>query len=328
MNTPTPTPPSQPAPQPRKITQEERPQFPCWLWSYIDGNPALNGWWWRCSSYGVFDYDKRCSDRAVYWLPDQPTAPECRPDQPQPSALAAATLTRSGFGGVAGMVQRPYGDYVLFCEVEKLLATQTAAHEAKVAELEAKQPINTHVRLFDLVRQQRAELHEAELITDEEYAWLSGGAPLATCKKGGSPSPRRLEDYDDLQDQLFAARQEAETLAKRIKELEETELEYSAFCAQFRRKNKTLICHPSEATKTINTFRAELAALRNAATEAGGVLQDIHLLAHCIAKAGPLNTPTLEVAWSKFELLAVKAVEGISRSLRPPPDPRTSSCGR
>src|SRR5688500_5811187 len=44
-------------------------------------------------------------------------------------------------------------------------------------------------RLFDLVRYQRGELHEAGLITDDEYAWLAAGVD-------GSQPARRLEDYD------------------------------------------------------------------------------------------------------------------------------------
>jgi hypothetical protein len=63
--------------------------------------------------------------------------------------------------------------------------------------------INTHQRLFDLVRYMRSELHEAELITDEEYAWLAAEAPMA--KGSGSPSPRRLEDYDDVRANLAKA---------------------------------------------------------------------------------------------------------------------------
>lgn len=76
---------------------------------------------------------------------------------------------------------------------------------AEVERLTKKQPINTHVRLFDLVRFMRTELHAADLITNDEYAWLCQhtfpGDP-----KAGSPSPRRLEDYDDLRAQLAAAR--------------------------------------------------------------------------------------------------------------------------
>ena len=56
--------------------------------------------------------------------------------------------------------------------------------------------INTNVRLFDLVRYMRSELHEADLITDQEYFWLCAEAPMA--KGQGSPSPRRLEDYDEI----------------------------------------------------------------------------------------------------------------------------------
>lgn len=66
--------------------------------------------------------------------------------------------------------------------------------------------INTNVRLFDLVRYSRASLHENELITDEEYYWLCGGAEMANSPKGGSPSPRRLEDYDEIRKQLEAMR--------------------------------------------------------------------------------------------------------------------------
>lgn len=36
-------------------------------------------------------------------------------------------------------------------------------------------------------------------------------------------------------------------------------------------------------------------------------LDDIHLQAHCIAKAGPLNTPTLQDAWGKFMEISAKA---------------------
>lgn len=72
----------------------------------------------------------------------------------------------------------------------------------KCAAMVREQPINTHVRLFDLVRYMRSELHAANLITDDEYVWLCGEAPLSNSNQGGSPSPRRLEDYDDLQDTL------------------------------------------------------------------------------------------------------------------------------
>lgn len=68
----------------------------------------------------------------------------------------------------------------------------------------AKQPLNTHKRLFDLVRYQRAELHAADLITDDEYAWLCSHE-FPDDPPTGSPSPRRLEDYDDLRARLAQA---------------------------------------------------------------------------------------------------------------------------
>ena len=50
-------------------------------------------------------------------------------------------------------------------------------------------------RLFDLVRHQRGELHEAELITDEEYVALAAA----------QGSVRRLETYDGLRKRLAEA---------------------------------------------------------------------------------------------------------------------------
>ena len=60
--------------------------------------------------------------------------------------------------------------------------------------------INTNQRLFDLVRYMRSELHQAGLITEDEYMWLCLEAPMA--RGPGSPSPRRLEDYDVLRARL------------------------------------------------------------------------------------------------------------------------------
>jgi len=74
--------------------------------------------------------------------------------------------------------------------------------------------INTNKRLFDLVRYQRSELHGEGLITDEEYFWLCAEADMA--KGGGSPSPRRLEDYDEkyskFKDKLAAVSAERDAL--------------------------------------------------------------------------------------------------------------------
>jgi hypothetical protein len=39
------------------------------------------------------------------------------------------------------------------------------------------------------------------------------------------------------------------------------------------------------------------------------LLSEIHLTAHCVAKSGPLSTPTLEVAYSKFNQIAAMATK-------------------
>ena len=76
-----------------------------------------------------------------------------------------------------------------------------------------KQPINTSLRLFDLVRFMRSELHEAELISDEEYGWLCYGSDMAVSPKGGSPSRARLEEYDEMRAELAALRTAGDALA-------------------------------------------------------------------------------------------------------------------
>lgn len=57
---------------PRRITQSERPVFPCWLWrNFTDGS----------ASWGRY---KKAPDFALpnvtHWLPDSPTAPTCVPE--------------------------------------------------------------------------------------------------------------------------------------------------------------------------------------------------------------------------------------------------------
>lgn len=70
--------------------------------------------------------------------------------------------------------------------------------------------INTNTRLFDLVRFMRSELHLAHLITNDEYAWLSYGSPMN--KGGGSPSVRRLQDYDNIRKELATVTAERDAL--------------------------------------------------------------------------------------------------------------------
>lgn len=59
--------------------------------------------------------------------------------------------------------------------------------------------VNT--RLFDLVRYMRSHLYREKLISDEDYTWLCD----EESKNGpGSPSPRRLEDYDAIREKCLA----------------------------------------------------------------------------------------------------------------------------
>lgn len=81
--------------------------------------------------------------------------------------------------------------------------------------MQDKPAINTNVRLFDLVRYMRAELHEENLISDEEYAWLCAEASMANSPKGGSPSPRRLEDYDGIKQELEATKRKLKAVEGR-----------------------------------------------------------------------------------------------------------------
>jgi hypothetical protein len=62
-------------------------------------------------------------------------------------------------------------------------------------------------RMWDLVRQQRAELLDSGLITALEYAQLCTEETRNT-PGTGSPAPRRLESYDQVRAQLKTQRLE------------------------------------------------------------------------------------------------------------------------
>ncbi len=86
------------------------------------------------------------------------------------------------------------------------LRTELETMRRERDEAVAKQPINTSLRLFDLVRFMRSELLEKELIDEDEYSWLCYGSEMAIdTKKGGSPSRARLEEYDQLRTSLASA---------------------------------------------------------------------------------------------------------------------------
>jgi hypothetical protein len=80
---------------------------------------------------------------------------------------------------------------------------------------DVRQPL--HQRAWDLLRQMRSELLDAELISREEYAWLLAEAPGASDKPGaGSPAPRRLETYDEHAVRLKDAEGQVKALSKAL----------------------------------------------------------------------------------------------------------------
>ena len=74
-----------------------------------------------------------------------------------------------------------------------------------------------------------------------------------------------------------------------------------AFLAECAEKSEK---RAEAAEARVKELEAKNARLRAA-------LEDVSLLAHCISKAGPLNTPDLETAWRKFDLISVKAAEAL-----------------
>jgi hypothetical protein len=84
-----------------------------------------------------------------------------------------------------------------------------------------KSEINTSERLFDLVRYMRGQLYEAELIDDREYFWLCSGSPMANSPKGGSPSRKRLEEYDEMRETIKTLKNENSLMLHALQAIEE-----------------------------------------------------------------------------------------------------------
>jgi hypothetical protein len=73
-----------------------------------------------------------------------------------------------------------------------------------------KGPGIMHLRAWDLLRQMRMHLLDANLIDTHEYAWLASESPAADPRPGmGSQAPRRLEDYDRTRARLEEERDTA-----------------------------------------------------------------------------------------------------------------------
>ena len=59
------------------------------------------------------------------------------------------------------------------------------------------------------------------------------------------------------------------------------------------------------------SMQNEINALTASNRRLYATLEDIWTTAHCIAKAGPLHTKTLDEAWQKFTQLSVMAARGL-----------------
>lgn len=91
-------------------------------------------------------------------------------------------------------------------------------------------------RMFDLVRYQRHELHDAGLLTDQEFGDLIAQ---------GSGSARRLENYDRLTMKLAAQKDEIRGLVTEL-EHRRSVLSRLPFCPDHRDKVAGLDCRECE----------------------------------------------------------------------------------
>jgi hypothetical protein len=63
----------------------------------------------------------------------------------------------------------------------------------------------------------------------------------------------------------------------------------------------------------INQVIDKVIELENENAKLREALKEISTTAHCIAKAGPLNTPTLQDAWVKFMHIDAMATKALSK---------------
>lgn len=107
-------------------------------------------------------------------------------------------------------------------------------------------------RLYDLVRYQRAELHEAGLITDEEYAAMMSD-------KGASR--KRLEAYDDLRTALAAKERENGELKAKLADAEAGSKEFHrALCVETEGVHD-MRASRDEAVRLLRAMRDEIGQL-------------------------------------------------------------------
>lgn len=143
-------------------------------------------------------------------------------------------------------------DYSFECSVTRQMSDGLALKKmvdfARQLERELTEALACLVRYRDLVRYQRAELHEAGLITDEEYtALLSDDKAVA-----------RLESYDQLQSRLTALERVAKDMAFAI---EEIKTHFSNIEAGLVASKNTQIANtPNDEVLDVNYWNHELKA--------------------------------------------------------------------
>lgn len=87
------------------------------------------------------------------------------------------------------------------------------------------------------------------------------------------------------------------------------------FCAQ---TDGTYKFPNSAEGDLLKQAKQEIEALEKENAELKEALRDIATTAHCIAKAGPLTTPTLQDAWSKFMKIDSMASNALSKNKTQP----------
>ncbi len=65
--------------------------------------------------------------------------------------------------------------------------------------------------------------------------------------------------------------------------------------------------------ETFATLREYIEKLERENAKLREALEEIATTAHCIAKAGPLTTPTLQDAWGKFMRIDTMATKALSK---------------
>ena len=120
------------------------------------------------------------------------------------------------------------------------------------------------------------------------------------------------DDADTLAD-------EVERLEGRLKQTEDIAAQRMESCATMLKRAEAAEARVKELeAEALNgrhavftDLKAQLAAANDQNARLRAALEYVSLLAHCISKAGPLNTPDLETAWRKFDLISVKAAEAL-----------------